>query len=108
MGVVDTPGRFTRLLSWLAVFTAAITVVSVLQYHGVVQFPSIEFVQDSADESGDEGTMFARLGATGLFQDPNDMSQGLVVGIAICLYEIIERRRPYWLALMAPFFHVLC
>jgi hypothetical protein len=107
VSLVDTPARLSRLLGWLAACAAAITALAVLHYHGVVTVPAIEFLRDSLDDSGREESLFRRLGSTGLFQDPNDMSLMLVMAIVICLYQLIERRRAYWAAPLALFLHAL-
>jgi putative inorganic carbon (HCO3(-)) transporter len=96
VSVVDTPRRLARLLGWLGVYAAVITVMAVLRFHGLTDFPAIEFLKDTLDDSGREESMFRRLGATGVFLDPNDMCLMLVMAINICLYQLIERRRAYW------------
>jgi hypothetical protein len=107
VSVVDSPARLSRFLGWLAACASVITALAVLHYHGGVTVPAIEFLRDSLDDSGDEESMFRRLGSTGLFQDPNDMSLMLVMAITVCLYQLIERRRVYWAAPLALFLHAL-
>jgi putative inorganic carbon (hco3(-)) transporter len=107
VGVVDTPSRLDRFLAALGVFAATITALAVLHYHKIVQVPAIEFLQTGLDDTGSLDHMVSRLGSTGLFQDPNDMSLMLVMAIVICLYEILERKRVYWVAPLALFGHAL-
>ena len=107
VGVVDTPVRLDRFLAALGVFSATITGLAVLHYHGIVQVPAIQFLQTGLDASGSLDNMISRLGSTGLFQDPNDMSLMLVMALMICLYEIVERKRVYWVAPLVLFGHAL-
>jgi putative inorganic carbon (hco3(-)) transporter len=107
VAVVDTLRRLEWLLGWLATFALAITGLAVLHYHGIITVPSLTFVQTDSDGSGSAEGMIKRLGSTGLFQDPNDMCLMLVMAMMICLYQIIERRRVYWLAPLVLFGHAL-
>ncbi len=107
VAVVDTPRRLEWFLSWLAAFALAITGLAVLHYHAIITVPSLTFVQTDGDGTGRADAMIKRLGSTGLFQDPNDMCLMLVMAMMICLYQVIERRRIYWLAPLVLFGHAL-
>jgi hypothetical protein len=107
ISVVDTPARLSRLLGWLGLCAALVSTLAVLHYHEIVSVPAIKFLRDSLDGSGDEESLIERLGSTGLFQDPNDMSLMLVMAVTVSLYQIIERRRFFWLAPLVLFLHAL-
>jgi O-antigen ligase len=106
VAVVDTPRRLERFLTALAVFSLAITALAVSHYHGWVQVPALQFLEE-IDESGGEASAVRRLGSTGLFQDPNDMCLMLVLATTACLFQIVERRRWYWAAPVVVFGHAL-
>ena len=107
VSVVDTPARLERFLSAIGVCAASITALAVLHYHKVVNVPAIEFLQTGLDDSGSLDRTVVRLGSTGLFQDPNDMSLMLVMATVVCLYQILERRRAYWSIPLVLFGHAL-
>jgi O-antigen ligase len=107
VSIVDTPARLRQFLAGLGVFALTITTLAVLHYHGVIDVPALQFVQTGLDDSGSEESMIRRLGSTGLFQDPNDMCLMLVMAMTVCLYQVFERRRWYWLAPLAVFGHAL-
>lgn len=107
VSVVDTPARLERLLTSLSLFALTITALAVLHYHDVVRIPAIQFLETNLDGSGREETTIRRLGSTGLFQDPNDMCLMLVMAMTVCLYQLVERRRWYWIGPLALFAHAL-
>ena len=107
VAVVDTPRRLEGFLGWLAAFALLITGLAVLDYHEIITVPSLKFVQTDGDGTGRAEAMIKRLGSTGLFQDPNDMCLMLVMAMVISLYQLIERRRLYWLAGLVLFGHAL-
>jgi len=106
VGVVDTPARLERFLTALASFALMITALAVGQYYHVFKIPALVFIQDG-DGSGRAEAMFVRLGSTGLFQDPNDMCLMLVMSMIICLYQVVERRRFFWILPLAFFGHAM-
>ena len=107
VGLVDTPARLERFLGALGAFAAVITALAVLHYHDLVEVPAIRFLQTGLDDSGSLDRMVVRLGSTGLFQDPNDMSLMLVMALVVCLYQVVERRRWYWVGPLVLFGHAL-
>lgn len=107
VAVIDTPRRLEWFLGWLATFALLITGLAVLHYHKILTVAALTFVQTDGDGTGRAETMITRLGSTGLFQDPNDMCLMLVMAMLICVYQVIERRRYYWLAALALFGHAL-
>lgn len=107
VSVVDTPARLRRFLTGLGVFALAITMLAVPHYHGIIDVPFMETVQSGVDDSGSAESMVRRLGSTGLFGDPNDLSLMLVMAMSICVYQIVELKRWYWTAPLALFGHAL-
>lgn len=107
VSVVDTPARLERFLSAIGVFAALITALAVLHYHKLVIVPAIQLLETGLDDTGRLDRMVARLGSTGLFQDPNDMSLMIVMATIACLYQILERRRFIWAAPLVLFGHAL-
>ncbi|MFO0907028.1 MAG: O-antigen ligase family protein [Isosphaeraceae bacterium] len=107
VSVVDTPRRLSTFLGWIGVFALVITTLAVLHYHGIVNVPALHFVEDGIDDDGNTDSTFRRLGSTGLFQDPNDMCLMLVMAMTICLYQMLEHRRWYWLPPLFLFGHAL-
>ncbi|MFO0951494.1 MAG: O-antigen ligase family protein [Isosphaeraceae bacterium] len=107
VGVTDSPKRLKALLAWTAVFALFVTTLAVLHYHHVITLESIRFVETSFDGSGQVESNVARLGSTGLFQDPNDMCLMLGMAMVACLYQAVELRRWYWAAPLAFFGYAL-
>ena len=107
VSVIDTPARLDRLLAALGLFAVAITALAVAYYHGLVMYPSLEFLETTSDGSGSKESMIRRLGSTGLFQDPNDMCLMLVMAMTICVYQILEHQRWLWVGALMLFGHAL-
>jgi putative inorganic carbon (hco3(-)) transporter len=103
--VVDTTARLRSFMIWIGVFTLALTILALLQYHGVIHIPALaEYYEIQANElDADTGqdTILIRLCGSGIFGNPNDMSRILAVGMAICIYCATDRRfrmfRWFWL-----------
>jgi hypothetical protein len=112
ISVVDTPHRLRTFLLFLLSFIAAATGLALLQWHGVIDIPSLESIQENDwDPQTGELTSFFRLCSTGIFNDPNDLSLILVVGILLSLYFLLDRgegpRRVLWGLVMAVFGYAL-
>jgi hypothetical protein len=112
VGLVNTPGRFLQFLTWLLGFITAVTLVAVLQYHGVITLPSMTEIE-RIDYSAATGELvnFVQLQASGIFSDPNDLSMALVMGIGLALYRFTDRRsglvRILWIAPLGLFLYAL-
>ena len=108
VSLVDTPAKLQRLLLCLSLCAAFITLLSVLQYHGMVQIEALKFVEEhGAENTGGSDDSLRRLGSTGLFADPNDMCLMLVMSLTISLYQIVEHRRFVFIPLLLLFGHAL-
>jgi O-antigen ligase len=91
VAVVDTPGKLRRFLGWVAGFVLVVTALSLLQHHEVINLPALAAIQQGEfDPETGEYFTFPRLCGTGIFNDPNDLSVILVVGMMICLSRLGE------------------
>lgn len=102
--VVDTPERLRKLLLWLVSFIAILAAIAVLQFHGMIDLPSLKTLEERAwnAETG-EFDIIPRMVSTGIFNDPNDLCLVLGLGIQISLYFMGDkRRRPLRFAWLAP------
>jgi len=88
VATIDSLEKFRRYLGWLVVLIAALAALALLQYHGVISLPALETVhQLEVDTESGDTTSFERLcGPGSVFNDPNDFSLILVLGILICIY----------------------
>jgi O-antigen ligase len=89
VAVVDTPGKLRRFLGWVAGLILVLTALSLLQHLGAIDLPALAAIQ--------QGEFDPEMG---IFNDPNDLSVILVVGMVICLSRLGERTRVrfLWLA----------
>jgi O-antigen ligase len=103
VGLVTTPGRLRSMLFWLPLFMGCVATIAVLQAHGLIQLEQFKALEETAAT--------ARLHATGLFGDPNDLGVALVVAIVCCVYFIYSPRvglhSLFWLALLGLFLYTL-
>jgi O-antigen ligase len=98
LGTVTTARRLFMLLAVLVSSTLAVSMLAVLDYHGKIDLPTL-----SAIEVIGEGSRYARLRGTGIFQDPNDVSMIIVASIVICVGGLFYKGlSPLRLILVAP------
>src|SRR5262249_50317343 len=90
LAVVNTPKRMRIFLGWLALCASSITLLAVLQYHGVITLNTLRPMQDIRGDGFVYEQVFNRLRGTGLFDDPNDFGSLLVVAVMLCLYWLID------------------
>jgi O-antigen ligase len=106
VSVLTTQRRLCGFLYWIAGFTVIVSALAVMQYVGLLDLPSLSTVGDSYLD-GEAGGYFAveRLRATGIFQDPNDLSMIVVASMLICLIGVLDASngamRAVWLAPLA-------
>src|SRR5262249_14091276 len=122
VSVINTPLRLRRFLFWLTVFCAAMTLLAVLRYHGIVELkrpeppPSFDprdadrkkttddaFVKDTVwDPVTRQEIEIVRLRGTGIFQDPNDICLALCIALPLSLFWLTDPRlgaaRVLWVA----------
>lgn len=97
VSLVDSPARLRRFLFWVAAFVVILTVLPLLQHHGMIDIPSLEVLEDRGrdPETGEE-IRFPRLRGAGIFHDPNDLCHILAVAILVALYGLTDRRSSGW------------
>jgi hypothetical protein len=95
VGLVNTPGRLRHFMGWLLLLVLMLTTLSLLQYHGMVNIPSLtEMRSMTIDETTGVITYLRRLRSTGIFNDPNDLCLVLVLAMVIGLYRMVEPKDP--------------
>jgi riboflavin transporter FmnP len=95
ISVVNSMKRLRSLLYATAMFATATAVIAMLDYYSVVEIPALEVLKQSDNEDIDpvtgERLYVLRLRATGLFNDPNDLSMISVFSIVICTMGVCDR-----------------
>jgi putative inorganic carbon (hco3(-)) transporter len=113
LALVDTPARLRITLAAIAAFVFAMTVLALLQYHGIVNLPGLARVEQPAlDAASGETVVLVRLCGVGLFNDPNDLSLILVAGILVTFYflyhpHLSRAARPFLLVPLGVFGYAL-
>jgi putative inorganic carbon (hco3(-)) transporter len=112
VAIVDTLPRLESFLLWLGRFVVVLTALPLLYYHGIIDVPSLRAVQQNQiDVQTGESYAIHRLNSTGLFGDPNDLCNILVIGILISLFLILDYRRGFrrlvWVAPLGMFLYAL-
>ena len=94
-GLVNTRERLSKLMACIVAASVVVTVLAVLHYHGVIDNPAFEAMDESwlDDPLTGEPIVYRRLCGPGLFHDPNDVSLIHAVNIMFCLYGASDRRR---------------
>jgi hypothetical protein len=111
VGLVDTPHRLRRLLTWIVVFTLILVVLALLQYHQVINISALEAMRERRLDIGDdidgEDALIARLVSTGIYHDPNDLCVIVAIAALICVSRLADRRgsaaRFFWVVPLAVF-----
>src|SRR5262249_48229997 len=103
VATVNSPKRLFTFLAAITAFTLVLVSISVLQYHGILELPSVGVIMDT-DYDELTGTVFAvpRMRATGIFQDPNDLSMIIVAAMVLCTYGLFSRRFGAFRFMLAP------
>ncbi len=90
--VVDSNGRFRKLAFTLAVFGTITVGMCVVDYIGWHDFASVTHVKQSDDvDLTNTMTRVIRMRGTGIFQDPNDLSQLIVLTGVICTFFLTRK-----------------
>lgn len=89
IAVVDTPARLRVFLGWLVVAVLGLTVLALMQFHGVIDVEALRPLERSDgvyDSATGEVVTYLQLRGTGIFNDPNDLCLVLVAGslCAVC------------------------
>lgn len=83
--VIDSQRRLTHFLKWLLLCIVVVAGLALLQFHGMIDIPALkELHQHDAISATGELLQVRRLRSTGIFNDPNDLSMILLLGMAIC------------------------
>lgn len=93
VALVDTPRRVHTMMLAVVTATLAVTCLSLLHYHGVIDVPALRAVEQANIAAGEgEPSEILRLCGISVFNDPNDFSLLLVVAAAICGYGLWESK----------------
>jgi hypothetical protein len=109
---VSSPARLRQFLAWLVGLIVVLTALAILQYHHVIDIPSLTELQqrEILEETREEITLI-RLRSTGIFNDPNDLCLILVTAAWISSYRIASFNeglpRLLWLAPLGLFGYAL-
>ena len=92
VGIVDSPSRLRQFLIWLLICIGASAGLSLLQYHGVIDIPTLKVLErhERDPATGDDYIIWQLVG-TGIFNDPNDLCVILSMGVLIGLYFARDR-----------------
>ncbi|AGA26795.1 O-antigen ligase family protein [Singulisphaera acidiphila] len=104
--VVRSPARMKWFLASLVVDGCIVAALGVADYKGIYKVPGLAMVEETRFVSGIE-VLYRRLGSTGLFGDPNDLSLLIVGCVVNSLYLASDRSvgvslRAFWLLLPLP------
>jgi len=88
VATIDSPEKFRRYLGWLVFLISMLAALALLQYHGVIRLPGDDMVhqRELDPESGDIIVIERLCGPGSVFNDPNDFSLILVLGILTSIY----------------------
>jgi len=108
LAILDTPQRLGGFLAFLALICLGMTALALLAFHGWIQLPALEMVQQKQFDPATGMTInLPRLVSAGIFHDPNDLCLLLIVAITICLWGLGADaplgRRIAWVILLAVF-----
>jgi O-antigen ligase len=113
ISLVNTPARLQIYLYWLIGCCVVLTLVTVLQFHGVIELPTLKArVQDTdVDRATNEEVEFDRMQGSGIFQDPNDLCLMLAACVPLCLFALTDGRlgpfRAVWLGPLGLFLYAI-
>jgi hypothetical protein len=110
VSVVNTPARLRQFLFWIACFVVVMAVVTVLQYHEVIQLPTLRILSDiDTDPLTGQQISLRRLQGSGIFNDPNEFCLMLGAAMPLALYQLTNRRASFlrflWVAPLGLFFY---
>jgi putative inorganic carbon (hco3(-)) transporter len=111
VAVIDTPERLKTFLKTLVLLILMVTCLVLLDHHEIVRFMSIEPIwQNEYDVDGAIIDSYPRLRYLGFFEDPNDLSMILGVGILLAYYLMSTGRtilRVLWLMPLGLFAYLI-
>lgn len=93
MAVVNSKQRLVWFLASIVIFTLGMNALAVLQYHGLIHIEALEvLMQNDYDVMTGEAFETPRMVATGIFNDPNDLSMIIVACVIICAAGLFAPR----------------
>jgi hypothetical protein len=104
IAIINTPQRLRIFLLFLVGCLVVTAVVAVAQFRGTISLPALDqqvVEERRIDEETGAEIAIRRLVSTGYFNDPNDISLFLVVGICLSLSWLARRRSALILRLFA-------
>jgi O-antigen ligase len=114
LAVLNSTQRLRLFLQIIAIFAAINCLVAVLHHQKIINVPALEIADKIAqmemefDSKTGQLMVDVRLRATGIFNDPNDLSTITVVGIMIGLFGCGDSRLGFmrfaWIGPIAIFF----
>jgi len=112
VGLVTTPQRLRIILWWLPIFCAVIGLLTVLQFHKVIELPGTWAVKElDWDPVLQINISRERLMSTGIFADPNEFCLLMTVALVLSLYWLTDRKSGilvfFWLPLIGLFYHAV-
>ena len=112
MANVNSVARLRSFTGWLLGFISAAALLAVLQFHGVINLPSLSTIYD-LEIDPETGLEFEvpRICSTGIFNDPNDLAMILTLGLILTAYFLTDARlralAPVWLGVAGLLFYGL-
>lgn len=92
VAVVNTPARLRQYLTAIVVLILAVASLAIAQFHGLIEIEALTVLtQKEYAPDSDEAVELLRLRGTGIFNDPNDLSQIITFGILICVGVVSNR-----------------
>jgi O-antigen ligase len=103
VSALDSVKRMRIFMGALVFFTVGLTLIAVLRYYEVIHISYLSALEERRWDVQSQSWMYIlRLRSTGMFNDPNDLSLILTVGMIICSYFMADRKlgllRVVWLA----------
>jgi hypothetical protein len=109
VSVVNTPRRLRQFIFWITSFVVVMAVVTVLQYHEVIQLPTLRILSDVEVNAIGQQVSLRRLQGSGIFHDPNEFCLMLAAAMPLALYLMSNRTagmlRFLWLAPLGLFLY---
>lgn len=95
VAVVSTPQRFRVFLQVIAVYILIIAGLALLNHYGFIHLEALDAMAmaEGYDEEMSERVVTVRLQASGIFNDPNDFSLILNVGILLSTHLVLREKR---------------
>lgn len=85
LSVIQSRERLMWFLGAIVVLVLVTNAIAVAQYHGWVEIETLRTLMDhEIDEETGERVAVPRMVATGIFNDPNDLSMIIVAALLIC------------------------